>query len=574
MRSHSPFGIERVPTACGDVPSMPGAADHAGAWKRDRMRGPPTLRRARREPECAGRRGAIHSRHLWPFAVAALAALLAGCAGLPSLEGRVATTAFADTAETRLGRAAARDVAANPGKTGIHVLRTPHDAFAVRFLLAAAAEKSLDVQYYIWHADQVGDLLFESLWQAADRGVRVRLLLDDLNAGGLDHTIAALDAHPNLEVRLYNPVGRGGARLLNFVTDFARVNRRMHNKSFTADNQVSVVGGRNIGNEYFAAGGGVAFADLDVLALGPAVRDVSKEFDLYWNSPSAYPAASLVGAPAPGGAVGLEARFAATRADPQSVAYRDAVLGTPLIRDLLDRQLALEWTSARVVHDDPAKTLDTTARTDVLLFPELVASIGRPEKTFDLVSPYFVPGEEGTATLAALARSGVKVRILTNSLASSDASIVHAGYAKHRQSLLQAGIRLYETRATTDGESPEEKAWVASSASAALHAKTFAVDGTHVFVGSFNFDPRSARLNTEMGLVIESGALARRMAAAFDDTVPRVAYEVRLAPDGRTLEWIERTAQGETRHDTEPGTSWLQRSRIEMLSIFPIDWLL
>jgi putative cardiolipin synthase len=234
------------------------------------------------------------------FVVVALASLITGCAGLPSLEGRTATSALADTAGTRLGRAVAPSVAANPGKTGIYALPEAHDAFATRALLAAAAEKSLDVQYFIWHGDQVGYLLFEAVRQAAERGVRVRLLLDDLNTRGLDPNIAALDAHPNIEVRLYNPFVQRAARAFNFLTDFTRVNRRMHNKSFTADQQVSVVGGRNIGNEYFGAGSGVGFADLDVIAVGPAVRDVSREFDLYWNSPSAYPAASFVSDREPG----------------------------------------------------------------------------------------------------------------------------------------------------------------------------------------------------------------------------------------------------------------------------------
>jgi putative cardiolipin synthase len=442
------------------------------------------------------------------LAVTALAALLAGCASLPPLEGRTTTTALADTAGTRLGRTVAPDVAANPGKTGIHPLPEGNAAFAARVLLAAAAEKSLDAQYYIWHGDQVGYLLFEAVWQAAERGVRVRLLLDDLNTGGLDPTIAALDAHPNIEVRLYNPLVQRGARGLNFLTDFTRVNRRMHNKSFTVDNQVSVVGGRNIANEYFGAGSGLVLADLDVIAVGAAVPEVSKEFDLYWNSPSAYPAASFVGAPGPDGAANLEAKFTATRADPESVAFLEAARTTPLVRDLLGRQLALEWTLARVVYDDPAKTLDTTARTDVLLFPELVRTMGRPEKTFDLISPYFVPGEEGTAALVMQASKGVKVRILTNSLASSEASVVHAGYAKRRQDLLRAGIQLYEIKTTAAQEGRDENVKFGSSSSTGLHAKTFAVDRSRIFVGSFNFDQRSARLNTEMGLVIDSPTLA------------------------------------------------------------------
>ena len=508
------------------------------------------------------------------LAFAVLAALLGGCASLPPLEGRATTTAFADTADTRLGRAVAADVAAHPGRTGVHPLPEGHAAFAARVAFAAAAQKSLDVQYYIWNGDQVGYLLFEALWEAAGRGVRVRLLLDDLNTGGLDPVVAVLDAHPNIEVRLYNPLAYRGVRGLNFVTDFTRVNRRMHNKSFTADNQVSIVGGRNVANEYYGAGRGTVFADLDVIAVGAAVREVSRAFDLYWNSASAYPAASLVGPPAPDGVAALEARFAATRADPQSVAFVDAVRTTPLVHDLLHGRLDLEWTRAWVVHDDPAKTLDTTARTDVLLLPGLVQSIGLPKESFDLISPYFVPGEEGTASLASLARQGVKVRVLTNSLASSEAAIVHSGYAKRRKELLRAGVRLFEMKATAAQEKLDDNFKLGSSSSSALHAKTFAVDRRYVFVGSFNFDLRSARLNTEMGLVVDSPMLARRFAEHFDKPMLLLAYEVRLGPDGESLEWIERTPAGEARYDTEPGTTWLRRRSVDFLSIFPVDWML
>ena len=206
----------------------------------------------------------------------AFVAVATGCATLPPPKDRVETTALTDTAGTRLGRSVTPGVAANPGKTGIHALPDPRDAFAARVLLANAAEKSLDAQYYIWHGDKVGYLLFQALWQAAERGVRVRLLLDDLNTKGLDPTLAALDAHPNIEVRLYNPLVERNARALNFLTDFTRVNRRMHNKSFTVDNQATIVGGRNIADEYFGAGTDLTFADLDVLAVGSAVPEVSK----------------------------------------------------------------------------------------------------------------------------------------------------------------------------------------------------------------------------------------------------------------------------------------------------------
>jgi putative cardiolipin synthase len=505
--------------------------------------------------------------------IAGLAALIAGCATLPAPKDRVATSALADTAGTRLGGAVAADIAAHPGRTGILPLPNPRDAFAARALLAGAADGSLDVQYYIWHGDTSGHLLFEALWLAAERGVRVRLLLDDMNTAGLDPTIAALDAHPHIEVRLYNPLTQRGVRAFNFLTDFARVNRRMHNKSFTVDGQVSVVGGRNVGDEYFGAGGGVLFADLDVVVVGAEVRSIARQFDTYWNSPSAYPAASFVGAPT-ADAAGLQARFVATRADPEALAYVEAVHSTPLVRDILGRRIAYEWTTARLVHDDPAKTLDAAGRTDVLLFPELMRTIGQPAHALDLISPYFVPGDGGTEALVAAARRGVKVRILTNSLASSDVSAVHAGYAKRRVDLLRAGVQLYELKPTAQQDVRDEKGASGSGSSSGLHAKTFAVDRSRIFVGSFNFDQRSALLNTEMGLVIDSPKLAQQLAETFDRTIPRVAYEVRLLPDGRRLEWIERTTSGEVRHDTEPGTSWVKRTGVEMMSILPIEWLL
>ena len=500
--------------------------------------------------------------------------LLMGCAQLPSLEDRAMTTALTDTDDTRLGRAVVARATTHPGKSGFYALPDADAAFAARALLAAAAERSLDVQYYIWHGDQTGTLLFEALWQAAERGVRVRLLLDDNNTGGLDDTLAALDAHPNIEVRLYNPVLHRGFRPINYVTDFRRVNRRMHNKSFTADNQATIVGGRNVGNEYFGAGSGVVFADLDVIAIGPVVREVSTAFDLFWNSQSAYPAAALIGSAGADAASVLKAQFGQVRADPVSRNYIEALGRAPQVRELLSGNLALEWADAQLVHDDPAKTLDTSGRTDILLLSGLLQSLARPERSFDLVSPYFVPGKEGTAVFAALAARGVQVRILTNSLAATDVSAVHAGYAKRRHDLLRAGVKLYELKPSAVAEAPETKHKVLGSSSASLHAKTFALDHSRIFVGSFNFDPRSALLNTELGLLIDSPALAARLDAAFDNDLPKAAYEVRLSADGDDLEWIAQTPAGEQRYTREPGAGFWRRAAVGLMSILPIEWLL
>ena len=248
--------------------------------------------------------------------VIAAALWVTGCASLPALDGRTESHAYIDTASTRLGRVLAPMAAAHPGQSGIHALAVPTDAFAARVLLAAAAEKSLDVQYYIWREDATGLMLFESLWRAAGRGVHVRLLLDDNNTSGMDEEIATLDAHPNIEVRLYNPVANRNARAVGLITDFTRLNRRMHNKSFTADGAATIVGGRNVGDEYFGAGDDTLFADLDVLATGAVVQEVSDAFDLFWNSASAYPAALLVAAAPAGAGERLQATFDAARMSP------------------------------------------------------------------------------------------------------------------------------------------------------------------------------------------------------------------------------------------------------------------
>jgi putative cardiolipin synthase len=497
-----------------------------------------------------------------------------GCASLPSLEGRPASSALTDTQDTRLGRGLAERIAAHPGKAGIYVLPEAKNAFAARLVLAAAADRSLDVQYYIWNGDQAGYLLFGALWLAAERGVRVRLLLDDNGVAGLDEVLATLDAHPNIEVRLYNPFANRSARGLGFLTDFSRLNRRMHNKSMTADSQAAIVGGRNIGNEYYALGSGVWFRDLDAVMVGPVVREVSREFDLYWNSDSAYPVAGLLAAPGPGARDALLAKLKEVRADPLSGTYLEALRQTPLARELEAGDVPFDWATARLYYDDPAKTLDESGNTDILLFSRMLSDIGHAERSFDLVSPYFVPGEDGTSGLVAAAQRGLKIRVLTNSLEATDVSAVHAGYAKRRKDLLRAGVVLYELRPVESDEEKKKRRALGGSSGASLHAKTFAVDGRRLFIGSFNFDKRSAELNTELGVLIDDPALAQRLEAMFSDNVRTVAYEVRLDKDG-DLVWIQRNPDGsETIYTSEPHVGVFTRAWVGFLSLFPIDWML
>jgi putative cardiolipin synthase len=479
---------------------------------------------------------------------------------------RPRTTALTDTADTQLGRALAPAIKANPGKSGIHALRDGRDAFAARMQLAGAAGRSLDVQYYIWRSDITGILLAQALWSAAERGVRVRLLLDDNSTSGLDEAIAALDAHRNIEVRLFNPYTSRGFRLWELLTDFGRLNRRMHNKSFTADNQASIVGGRNIGDEYFGASSRVQFADLDVLAVGGVVGAVSADFDAYWNSAPAYPAGELISPVRAGRVERMQEAWTKLEASPEAAPYVEASTTTPLVRDLLNGRLPLEWAPAKLVSDDPAKILHPTDRSDLHLAPQLFTALGEPTRELDVISPYFVPTWEGTAGVTAMAARGMKVRILTNSLAATDVTPVHAGYAKYRERLLRGGVRLFELKPSARAKGADRQRRRGSDAS--LHAKTFAADRSRVFVGSYNFDPRSVHLNTEMGVVLDSPRLAARVSEAFDRELAGNAYEVRARGDG--LEWID----GNERHTSEPNASVLKRLWVGLLSILPIEWLL
>jgi putative cardiolipin synthase len=507
-----------------------------------------------------------------------LALFLQGCAALPKLGPREASTALSDTADTRLGTALRATAAVQPEASGIYPLVRSRDAFAARALLARAADRSLDLQYYIWHGDTTGYLMLAELWDAAERGVRVRVLLDDNGIAGMDAMLAALDSHRNIEVRLFNPFANRRFKALSYVTDFGRVNRRMHNKSFTADTQATIVGGRNVGDEYFGAGDRMEFADLDVLATGRAAGDVATAFNLYWNSESAYPAASLIGSSSPDAIAAMHSKFAEVRASPGAVEYVAALQSTRLVQALLAGDLPLEWVRTHLVYDTPTKTLAEEEESD-LLFVKLKQAIGQPEREVDLVSPYFVPGKQGTEALSRMAEQGTRLRILTNSLAATDVPAVHAGYAKRREPLLRSGAKIYELKPDLSqpiprAESSTAPSGIASSSAASLHAKTFSVDRRRVFIGSLNLDPRSVRLNTEMGLVIESAKLAGAISAGLDRSVERAAYQVVLAKDSGRLQWIERTNQAEIRYDTEPKTDWLKRFGAGFLSLLPIEWLL
>ncbi len=511
-------------------------------------------------------------------AVSLLLVGLAGCAGLPTLDARTQSYAVTDTADTRLGRVIAPLVAAHPGHAGLVPFASGVDAFVARLVLAEAADRSLDVQYYIWHDDVTGRLLADRLVRAADRGVRVRVLLDDIGTAPDDVALLILDQHPNIELRLFNPVALRSARGLGTLADFGRVNRRMHNKSFTADNQATIVGGRNVGDEYYAARPDLEFGDLDVLAVGPVVQEVSDAFDRYWNSPAAYPISALTDrrATAQQLAQGRAALRAHTEAQ-RDGAYARALEASALAQALRTGDVRPFWGRARLVYDDPAKVLAETAAPLTPLQAGLAPVVDAVRAELLLVSPYFVPGEAGLAWLRRLRERGVRIRVVTNSLAASDVAAVHSGYQRYRRPLLDAGVELYEFKPTayaSAGGSGSASGGLTGSSRAALHAKSFVFDRRVVFVGSLNLDPRSLHLNTEIGVLFDSPELAGAMVDAIDAALAQQAYRVLLVDAGTPharLEWVSSEDGGTQRFDSDPAASLWRRFSVWLLSLLPIE---
>ena len=486
---------------------------------------------------------------------------------LPATTARSDSTALAPAMTGSLAEALVRRGAGHEGLTGIAALQSGADAFAARILLADAALSSIDAQYYIWHGDLTGYLLLDSLQRAADRGVRVRLLLDDNGTSGLDPELAALDAHPNIEVRLYNPFNLRKLKPLSYSFDFFRLNRRMHNKSFTVDGRVTVLGGRNVGDEYFGTGNNALFVDLDVLAVGRIVPEVSEDFDRYWAAPAVHPAGPIVAKAGVGNPVAD--RLAKLQDDPQLAEYRKILQNSNIVPALAQGNLGLEWTKAVLVSDDPVKGQGAVPRED-LLASRLMVAVGRIETRFDGVTAYFVPGVAGVKAFAELEARGVQVRMLTNSLEATDVLPVHAGYAKRRLDMLRSGVELFELRRQFAPESPAGLFAAFGSSGASLHAKTFAVDGARIFVGSFNFDPRSTTLNTEMGLLIDSESLAQGVHAAFDRGLDGMAWRVQLEHGAPV--WIE--PDGGSQSSSEPGSTAMRRAALTFIGWLPVEWLL
>ena len=501
---------------------------------------------------------------------------IAGCVSLPENFERPVSHAFSDTIDTRLGRDNLAKIRDHPGESGFLLLGNGLDAFVARAVLANIAERSIDAQYYLLHGDLTGKLFVDQLIKAAERGVRVRLLVDDMDLGGRTLGAAFLDSHPNVEVRLFNPFSRNYGRGLQLVTRFGSVTRRMHNKSFTVDNQAAILGGRNIGDEYFDADPDIAFTDVDVLMIGPVVEEVSASFDRYWNSTLAYPATVLLGRETTAEEVRegykMLKAFVAEQSDS---AYLRALHTSELADRIRADTVRLEWGDAHVVQDAPEKVSTDRSKRTYHLAPQLNPYFNGVEEELYIFSPYFVPGKEGTQFLSDLTRRGVRVRVVTNSLASTDVAVVHSGYAKYRKDLLRAGVELYEMKPRPGTTKQRGRSGLAGSSKASLHSKAFIFDRRHIFIGSLNLDPRSIHENTEIGVVLTSPEFIGRITPVIDDSVDQVAFRLELErhPDGREyIVWHE-LVEGESgrMYHADPHTGFWQRFLLDFVGLLPIE---
>lgn len=494
--------------------------------------------------------------------------MFAGCATVDFEYPKPETHALTDTTDTYLGRQLSGRGDEHPDMAGFFPLSDGIDALAARLLMAERAEVSIDAQYYLIKDDIVGNAFIHALLRAADRGVRVRLLVDDIFTGGYDAGMAGLDSHPNFEIRIFNPFARRSARFMDGITSFSRINRRMHNKSFTADNQITLIGGRNIADEYFGAREDAKFADLDVLAIGPVVQDVSNMFDTYWNHERAAPVPAFADMPDDPAAElirlrdGLELR----RQEISSTIYAEAVRDQ-VLEYVETKQDVFTWAPYTLAVDSPDKAFKKKAAEAASITTPLRETLLAAESEMIIVSPYFVPRKTGIEALSELESRGIDITIITNSLAANNQSSVHGGYAPSRKPLLENGVKMYEVRDDANVSGSELVA--AGGAKATLHTKAFVVDRRNLFIGSFNFDPRSANINTELGVIIRSPELAEEFVAAVTGALPKQTFEVFLNEKNK-LRWRGLENGQEVILDKEPHTTWWMRFKAGFMRILPI----
>ncbi len=498
----------------------------------------------------------------WQFGVAIVAVLGAviGCASVPLDTSKESSYAIEDSAETDFGRLASGWSTHHHGKSGFFPFVYGLDALGARLELADRAERSIDLQYFLMKDDSAGVVVASALWRAAERGVRVRFLLDDVFTTAPDSGLLVLNSHPNIEVRLFNPISRRGFHALNFIGHFRRANRRMHNKSFTVDNAIAIVGGRNIADEYYQLRSDAVFADFDVLAFGPVVPQVSASFDRYWNSQLAIPIEDLAGSDqlSPG-----ISEFEARDVRREEKIYREA-LNMELVRKLATGQQPLFVADGRVLADDPEKLQAAVGVENMRLAAELGQILSAAKSEVIFVTPYYVPRNDGVDFVGKIIDNGARVVIVTNSLASTNHIPVHSAYSGYRKAVIRNGVELYEVRANAGkqaqgGAGPEQLT---------LHTKLIVIDRRYLFVGSLNLDPRSIEINAEMGLLIDSEELAGLVANGISDDLPKTSYKV-VQNDFGTLEWHGRVDGVPVVEHSEPLSSTWRRFKAWLLRVVP-----
>ena len=486
--------------------------------------------------------------------------LLSACATVSFDYPREESVAIDANTSTALKTVVDEWRAENPGPSGFFPLMEGMSALGARIRLIELAEKSVDAQYFLMKGDTAGQIFAGALLKAADRGVRVRFLLDDIFTTVKDKELEVLDAHPNIEVRLFNPISRRGFDTLNFLGDFRRANRRMHNKSFTVDNQVTIVGGRNIANEYFDLRPEGVFLDLDVIGIGPVAARVSSVFDRYWNHERALPLEAVASKFKPEDLEALRRKVIEGFETAGDSAYSRART-IPIIEDLFAGRSPLYSASADVFSDEPDKLIRPRDPKEDLLVQQLVEVVGDAQQEVVAFTPYLVPGDKGVEFWSSLAARGVRVTLLTNSLASNNHASVHSAYRRYRKPLLEAGVNLYEVRA--DAVTPEDAA-----ESLTLHTKGLVVDRKHVFIGSFNMNSRSVALDSEMGLLIDSQEMGAQLAELAYQRLEEIAYRVAFDERGR-LEWHARIDGVEVVETSEPQAGGWKKFLAFLLRIVP-----
>ena len=491
---------------------------------------------------------------------------------------REPTTTIPAHADSPLVENANRLSSGHGKDSGLMLLGDSVDALLARIVLADRAKYSIDLQYYLFHNDATGKLLAQHLIAAADRGVRVRVLLDDLHMAGKDDVLRALDGHPGLDIRLFNPLHERTASMWGmgkqFAGDFSRLNRRMHNKSFIVDSAVAVVGGRNIGDEYFDIAGDVNFRDLDVLVIGPVIPEITRVFDAYWNSAPSVPIGAFqLGSTTPTELSAIRESLAKNARELRQTDYADRAIARFGDVARQDDAQKWDWGETTFLADDPEKVSPDVDPHDLHLAPRIREWLDGAQHRIVLVSPYFVPGDKGVAYLQRKRAEHVDVSVLTNSLSSTDADNVYAAYATYRPPLLASGVLIYELK--PDAARPDTSSRGIGLSTSSLHAKVIVVDDDRAFIGSMNLDPRSLYLNTEDGVLVTSPTLAKKLNDVFQlSTAPEVTYRVLLKPDKRNVYW-ETTANGKAvLYDDAPQTSAWRRLKASMTRLLPIEGLL